>query len=157
LKGISVTAATTIRGSTEAIFDQIVPIDLRTVFKGYGLLPAVVDVAEQTGAWDAAAQTRKVVLSDGSSAKEELTHYDRPGQFAYRITELTGLFGLVAQEASGEWRFAESGTSTTLSWTYAFTPRSRWTRPVLGVVGLLWRRYMRRVLALCRSQIEGAG
>jgi hypothetical protein len=38
----------------DTTFCFIAPIDLTTIFRGYGPLPAVVGSIDQTGAWDAA-------------------------------------------------------------------------------------------------------
>ncbi|MEM7469589.1 MAG: polyketide cyclase, partial [Pseudomonadota bacterium] len=59
----------------ELSFAHIVPIDLTSIITGYGPLPAVVKVQNQTGAWDGAGQSRTVVLSDGSLAQEILLAY----------------------------------------------------------------------------------
>jgi hypothetical protein len=42
----------------DSTFCFIAPIDLTTIFRGYGPLPAVVGTTDQTGAWDAAGQSR---------------------------------------------------------------------------------------------------
>lgn len=157
MSDIPTTVSTLMRGTPESVFDHVVPIDLRSIFQGYGRLPAVVGSADQTGGWDAPGQTRRVILSDGGSALEQLTHYDRPQYFAYRVSELTGPFGLLVQEAKGEWWFDQAGLSTSVKWRYTLTPRSALTWPVLKLVSLMWRQYMRRALELCRVGVEGAG
>lgn len=66
-------------------FSHIVPIDLTNIFTGFQPLPAVKGMRNQTGTWDAASQSRTVLLSDGSSAQEALTAYRFPSHFAYRL------------------------------------------------------------------------
>ncbi len=68
-----------------ATFEHIVPINLSSVFTGYGPLPAVAGAQNQTGDWDAAGQTRTVLLSDGSSVQELLTKYEHPHYFSYTV------------------------------------------------------------------------
>jgi len=63
------TVSTTIEASIEEAFGQIVPIDLTSIFTGYGPLPAVVQTRDQSGAWDAAGRTRTVAFADGSTAQ----------------------------------------------------------------------------------------
>lgn len=53
-------------------FSHIVPIDLANIFTGFRPLPAVKGMRDQTGTWDAASQSRTVLLSDGSSAQRPL-------------------------------------------------------------------------------------
>ncbi|WP_410210833.1 hypothetical protein [Aquirhabdus sp.] len=83
------------------VFDHIVPIDLTKIFTGYGPLPAVIGTQHQTGAWDAAAQTRTVLLSDDSSAQEQLTGYDHPHYFSYTVSGFTGILRHLAISADG--------------------------------------------------------
>lgn len=70
------TVSMTIEALIEEAFGQIVPIDLSSIFTGYGPLPAVMQTRDQSGAWDAAGRTRTVAFADGSSARESLTTYD---------------------------------------------------------------------------------
>ena len=143
--------------SQSAAFDHIAPIDLSSIFTGYGFLPAVTGTQHQTGAWDAAGQTRIVHLADNSTAQEELTKYDHPNYFSYTVSGFTGSLGLLASSANGEWRFStdESG-KTNIRWRYAFNARSFFAVPVLWfVVNFLWRGYMNKALSLSIQQLQG--
>src|SRR5438874_502805 len=99
------TVQTIIETSTEDAFKHIVPIDLTSIFTGYGPLPAVTETRDQTGSWDAEGRTRTVVFSDGSSAQESLTGYEYPNHFTYRIRGFTGVLRFFTSEARGEWWF----------------------------------------------------
>ena len=69
---------------------------------GYGPLPAVARVENQTGKWDAVGQTRTIRLADGTTARETLTSYDAPYYFAYTVSDVTGalrFFGARGQRA----------------------------------------------------------
>ncbi len=83
-------------------FAVIVPIKLDLIFKGYGFLPGVAGAQNQTGAWDAAGQTRTVLFSDGSPAYEELKQYDRGRHFAYTVGSVTGPLRFLVSGAAGE-------------------------------------------------------
>ena len=138
-------------------FERIVPIDLPSVFPGFGPLPAVSGTRDQTGGWDAAGQTRTILLADGSSAHETLTEYRYPGHFAYDVRGFTGILGRLAKEAHGEWWFDQgsSGASTAVRWRYAFTSRSAPVSPIVWfITKVLWRGYMRRSLTLAKVQVE---
>ncbi len=154
----TVTAETAI--SQRVAFDHIVPIDLTSIFRGYGPLPAVTEVKDQTGAWDAAGQTRTIILSDGSSAQESLTKYEHPDYFSYTVSGFTGALGLLATSANGEWWFrAAPPGKTRIEWRYEFSARSALVWPILGIIThVLWRAYMGKALRLCLSHLEdGAG
>lgn len=136
-------------------FAHIVPINLPAIFTGYGPLPAVTATREQTGAWDAAGQTRTVQLSDGSTARERLTAYELPQYFAYTVSEFSGVLRFLAREARGEWWFVERGSGRTgIRWRYEFRPRYWLAVPLLALITrLLWRGYMAKALRLARQQL----
>jgi len=156
---LSATVETDINANQSAAFEHIVPIDLVSIFTGYGPLPAVTGTQDQTGAWDTAGQTRTVLLSDGSSAQELLTRYDHPRYFSYTVSGFTGVLRWLTTSANGEWWFNGDASSgrTQIKWRYAFNKRSVLAAPVLWLVAnLLWRSYMNKALALAKLQVESA-
>lgn len=158
MKSAAATVTTTIEASREKTFLHIVPIDLTSIFTGYGPLPSVSQTLNQTGPWDAAGRTRNVVFSDGSSARETLTSYDYPNRFAYRITEFTGVLRFLASEARGEWWFEDvpGRSATSVRWRYEFVSRSAILKPLVSLfTRSLWRGYMGKALRLSKEQVEG--
>jgi hypothetical protein len=146
-----------IAGGQSEVFQHIVPIDLTSIFTGYGPLPAVTGTQNQTGDWDAAGQTRTVSLSDGSFANELLTQYDYPRYFSYTVSGFTGVLRFLTTSANGEWWFESNPASnvTRVTWRYAFNRRSLFSAPMLWFVTHgLWRGYMRQALMLSKSQLE---
>lgn len=105
MSSFSATVETEVARQLDAVFKHIVPIELASIFTGYGPLPSVTGTLHQTGAWDAAGQTRTVTLSDGSSATEILTKYDAPNYFSYTVSGFTGALRFLATSADGEWWF----------------------------------------------------
>jgi hypothetical protein len=147
----------TIEASTEVAFEHIVPIDLSSIFTGYGPLPAVTETRDQSGHWDAAGRSRTVVFSDGSSAQESLTAYQHPGRFTYRITGFTGVLRFFASEARGEWTFERvpDSNATKVRWSYEFVSRTKYLEPLVGLfTQKLWLGYMRKALGLSKAQVE---
>jgi hypothetical protein len=158
MSSFSATVQTEIVGKQATVFDHIVPIDLTSIFTGYGPLPAVTGVQNQTGAWNAAGQTRTVTFSDGSSAREQLTKYEHPHYFSYMLSDFSGVLGFLSMSANGAWWFETNpSTGTTLiKWSYVFNARSLFTGPILWLItNFLWRGYMHKALMLSKSQIEG--
>jgi len=148
---------TIIEASTEDAFRHIVPIDLTSIFTGYGPLPAVTETRDQTGSWDAEGRTRTVVFSDGSSAQESLTGYEYPIHFTYRIRGFTGVLRFFTSEARGEWWFEHvpGRHATAIRWSYAFVSRAKFLEPLVCLfTQRLWRGYMRRALSLSKAQVE---
>lgn len=114
-----------------------------------GVLPAVVEVRDQKGGWDAAGQTRTIVLSDGGTVLETLRSAEAP-RFVYDLTHFTGLFGLLVANAHSEWVVTagdgDAAKTTSIVWTYAFTSKPWRGFLIAPIVRLAWAPYMRRVL-----------
>jgi hypothetical protein len=147
----------TVEAPLEKAFEHIVPIDLSSIFTGYGPLPAVSGTRNQTGGWNAAGQTRTVLLSDGSSAQEALTEYEHPRYFAYTVKGFTGVLRFLAREAHGEWWFERvpGKEATAIRWRYEFVSRTPFIEPlVCFITQRLWRGYMRKALGLSKAQVE---
>ena len=159
MSALSATVEADVKANQSAAFEHIVPVDLASIFTGYGPLPAVTGTQDHTGGWDAAGQTRTVLLSDGSSAQELLTRYDYPHYFSYTVSGFTGVLRWLTTSANGEWWFNRDGSSgkTQIKWRYAFNARSIVAAPVLWLIAnLLWRGYMNKALALAKLQVESA-
>ncbi len=132
------------------------PIDATRFYPKFGPLPAVVEVRDQTGAWDAVGQTRTLVLSDGGTVVETITDADSPTFFAYELSNFQKLFGRLVSGARAEWRFerAEGGTSITWSYEFHALPARGW---IVGlIVRLFWTRYMTKVLPPIAAEVDRA-
>jgi Polyketide cyclase / dehydrase and lipid transport len=152
----SATVKITVTANQAAAFKHIVPIDLTSIFKGYGPLPSVTGIENQVGDWDIAGQTRTVHLSDRSSVQELLTKYEHPRYFSYTVSGFTGVLGFLITSANGEWWFStNSSCQTTIEWRYTFNARSVLAVPILWLItNLLWRNYMRNALQRSKALLE---
>lgn len=122
-------------------FDVIAPIDLPLIFTGWGPLPGVRAVHDQSGPWDAAGRSRTVELTDGSRAAERIIEHTPPHSFAYELTGFTGPLAWLVTRVRGEWTFTPDGTGSIVRWTYSFFPRRGRTPVVRWVLTPVWRRY----------------
>ncbi|OBK09291.1 SRPBCC family protein [Mycobacterium sp. 1245852.3] len=128
-------------------FHRTLPIALPALFhRWYGPFPPIKEVREQTGAWDAAGQTRIVHLAGCARMREELTSVDPPRSFGYRLSEITGPMALLVDHILGEWVFAPAPGGTEITWRWDIRPRSPLTARALPVLGGLWKGYARRAL-----------
>jgi hypothetical protein len=150
-RGFRVTVDEWTSAAPERAWDVIVPVDLTAVFTGLKpAIPAVTAVRDQTGDWDAAGQTRKIELADGSSTAERIDEVERPDRFNYTVGPFSGPVGSLVDRAEGEFRFEPMSSGTHVRWTYVWIPR-RGAAPVVWVLSKLWRVYARRcILALAR-------
>lgn len=125
----------------ERAIHEVAPMPLPLVFKRKGILPGVSGIEDQVGDWDAVGQTRTLRLSDGGSFREELTRFDVPTGFGYRLTELTGPLKALVEGAEGDWSFVAVGDRTEVTWTYTFLPKPGRTWFIKAVLVPLWRGY----------------
>jgi hypothetical protein len=144
-------------------FDRLVQHDISTVFQGYlGVLPGVTTVSHQSGPWNHPGERRTVHLSDGSEFVEEITRFVRPetsnvhGQFDYRTTGYTKRLGHLVSDARVSWRYEPLGAATRIRLTYGFRPLPGRRFVVMSVIGPIWVRYMRRVMADCVAVAAGS-
>ncbi len=122
-------------------FGVIAPIDLPLIFTGWGPLPGVRAVHDQSGPWDAAGRSRTVELTDGSRAAERITEHTPPHSFAYELTGFTGPLARLVARVRGEWTFTPDGAGSIVRWTYSFVPRRDRQAVVRWVLVPVWRRY----------------
>ncbi|ORA07852.1 SRPBCC family protein [Mycobacterium arosiense] len=137
-------------------FDRTLPIPLPTLFhRWYGPFPPIKQVREQTGAWDAAGQTRIVHLAGGARMREELTSVDPPRSFGYRLSEITGPMALLVDHIVGEWVFTPAAGGTEITWRWDIRPRSALTAWALPLLGRWWKGYARRALRHLSALLTG--
>jgi hypothetical protein len=131
----------------EQAFHRTLPAPLPEIFsRWHGPFPPIKEVHDQTGAWDAAGQTRTVVLAGGASTREELTSVDAPRSFGYRLSNATGPMALLVDHVLGEWIFTPAPGGTEITWRWDIHPRSALSALALPVFGRLWQGYARHTL-----------
>jgi len=156
----TVTGETT--ASAREAFDRVVPRDDSTLFLRYLVLPGVVGITDATGSWDAPGRQRTVHLSDGSSFREEIVQFDRPGErepvgaFRYRIRGYTKLLARLVSDAEADWFYEPAESGSRIRWRYGFRPLPGRRFIVKRLIGPIWSSYMRRSMVRCVAVAEGA-
>jgi hypothetical protein len=136
------------------VFDFVAAEEvLPKVLTGYGLLPAVVRTSGNTGPWDQPGSARTVHLADGSTAREQVTAYERPVYFAYRTSDYAFALRYLANSAEGQWWFKKDGSGTQVRWTYTFRAKN-WLAsiPLALFVRTQWVGYMRTCIRNVQHQ-----
>jgi hypothetical protein len=145
-----------IPAGVEDAFAGTLPLPLPTLFRRwYGPIPPIKQVRDQTGDWDAAGQTRTVLLTGGGSMREQLIGVDPPHSFDYTLTDIHGPLAPLVGLVEGQWRFTPKGTGTEVTWRWSIHPRSALASPALPVLGRLWQGYARRALEELSAQLVG--
>jgi hypothetical protein len=141
---IAVTREIFIPGDIRDVFDFVAAQDvLPKILTGYGLVPGVASTSNVSGPWDQPGSTRIVHLLDGSTVNEEITHYDHPSYFAYRVSDPSFSLKHLMSYARGQFWFVPAEGGTQVKWTYTFLARNSFTEIPLGLfVGTQWKGYM---------------
>lgn len=153
-KSVTVEQSRAIPVSVEDAFFRTMPISLPVICaQWYGVIPPIKEVRDQAGAWDAAGQTRTILMVGGGSVREELTSVDAPNSFGYRLSEVNGPLAALVRSVDGTWSFAPAGTGTRVSWQWILHPKSSTTAPLLPVFGRMWKGYARVVLEKLSAEL----
>jgi Polyketide cyclase / dehydrase and lipid transport len=154
-RGSTAIAELTAAASRVQTWSIVTPLSPVGYYPRFGILPAVLEVRNQTGSWDKPGQTRTLLLSDGSSVLEHTMNVEPYGFFAYNLTDFTKIFGRLVDHARAEWTFSEVAGGTAIHWSYTFFPkRGPASAMVATIVKLLWGPYMRRVLQGIVAEVE---
>jgi hypothetical protein len=131
----------------EDAFRRTLPIPLPELFtRWYGPIPPIKEVRDQTGAWDAAGQTRTVLLAGGGSMREELTSMDVPRSFSYLLTQIKGPMTVLVDHVAGEWIFAPAEGGSEVTWRWRIYRKSILTAWALPLFARIWKGYARLAL-----------
>lgn len=155
-KSVLVAQSRAIPVAVEDAFDRTLPISLTSICSHwYGPIPPIKQIRDQSGGWDAAGQTRTILMSGGGSVHEELTSVDPPRSFGYTLSGIKGPMAALVGRVEGTWSFAPAGTGTEVTWQWILHPKSALTAPALPVFGRVWKRYAATVLEKLSAQLVG--
>jgi len=118
-------------------------------------IPSVVRTGILQGNWNDVGARRRVELSDGHYAVEEVIAKEDPVLFRYQVWGYTNFARFATDHAIGEFRFAEAEGKTQVTWTYSFHARSRVASGFLAnFVRNDWAAYMRQYLEYAKRASE---
>lgn len=150
------TEAFTVNAPIEKVYDFIVAEDvLPKILKKYFIIPAVKGSKIHKGDWETPGSYRTVFFANGDTLKEELTNFERPNYFAYKVSEFSSFQRHFASYGVGRWWFTANGDTTEIKWTYTFYAKSRFKRFFLKpFINHDFKTYMKRSIKLIKEQIE---
>ena len=140
----------------DRFFYWFTSVDLPKVMHRYGPLSGVVGIRDQTGPMHVPGSSRVLLLSDGTTAIEEVIGCDPPKEVVYRLYQLTSFFRYLVAEARGEIGFSETRNGgTSVEWRYSFFGRNPVATLVLQIlIPLLWNGFMQAALTRCKYLAE---
>ena len=155
LRGSGATVDALAPASPAQTFAIMTRADPSQFYPRFRVIPATTAVRDQTGAWDAEGQTRRLMLSDGGSVVETLKSVQPPYRFVYELTDFRRIFGALVHHARADWTFTEEAQRTRVRWTYTFFAKPGRGLAVAAIVTLFWRPYMKHVLPGLIAEVRG--
>ena len=140
----------------DAVFAHLLGCDPSRMFQPVGGLPGVAAVRFDVGSWRNLGDARTITLTDGSTAREELTAVAPPHSFTYTVSAYTSILRLLVVRGESTFRCipAKNG-GTEIIWSYAYTPQSVLVQPLVWLIRvLLWERYMTAAMNRMMSDIS---
>jgi len=156
---ITITRSVFVAETQDKVFDFLTAEDAGAkVLTGSCPLPAVVGTSNNVGPWNVPGSTRQIIMADGSTVQEQVTYFERPGRFSYKLWNFTNPFmRATATGTRAEWMANAAQGGTTVTWTYIFTAKGGLTALMLSGFGRgLWRRYMDVGLGNIERQVIAA-
>ncbi|MCU1365887.1 MAG: hypothetical protein JWL72_1655 [Ilumatobacteraceae bacterium] len=131
----------------EQAYDTVLTTPLTDLFdRHYGVIARIKGVTDQEGEWGrAVGQTRTIHLADRGTMRETLRVIDRPREFGYTITDVTGAMKALVAAADGTWTFEPAGTGVRVTWRWDLTP-TKIGRLAMPVFSRLWLGYARQAM-----------
>ncbi|MCU0648198.1 MAG: hypothetical protein MUF00_09405 [Gemmatimonadaceae bacterium] len=153
---VTVTVSTIVAVAHDCVLSWFVQRSPIGLFNGWGPIPGVAAVEEQSGPWLVAGSHRRLRLSDGHVVTEAVVQCELPVRFRYRMTGFAVPLHAMVEAIDGDWHCEPTGTSATrIAWTYRMRPRHAAWIPVLWVMThTAWRTYMRRNIRLVARAAE---
>jgi len=93
-----------------------------------------------------AGTLRDVTLSDGTSIQERVLAFDAPRLHRYDMAKMNLLQRVICSNMVGEWRFAEDGDGSRITWEYAIHEHGIGGRLLVGVVSRNFQKAMQTCL-----------
>jgi len=128
----------------ECVLPTLLHTPLKNIFEPTPLIPAVAETEVLTPTWGDVGSRKRVVLSDGHQAVEELLAIDGARSFRYQVWGFTTPVRFLADYAIGEFKAFPTPTfGTRVVWTYRFKSNSWVARAPLSLfVHLAWEDFM---------------
>lgn len=145
---VSTTVSVEVAAPQDWFFYWFLSVDLDKIMPGFGLIPGVVAVEDQTGPMYVPGSSRRLRLTDGTTAMEQATSCEPPREVRYRLYELTNLFRhLVAEAHAAIWFREVQEDRTRVEWQYSFYGRSLVSTLLLGlIIPLQYKGFMQSAL-----------
>lgn len=141
-------ASVVVHRPIDEVFDfAVAPESQPLLLRAAPPIPGVTGIEMLDGAVLETGARRRVLLSDGSTLREEVIALERPRRHAYRwLDPPASPLDWLVRAAIGDWVFSGDGARTRIEWTYSFTLTSPLAWPLATAVAWLFGRWMQQSL-----------
>lgn len=151
-------ASVVVERPVEAVFDfAVAPESQPLLLRAAPPIPGVTGIEMLDGRAPETGARRRVLLSDGSTLREEVVALERPHRHRYRwLDPPAAPLHLLVSAAEGDWVFSGHGERTRIDWTYTFTLTSPLLYPLALAVAWLFGRWMQQSLDRIPGELRAA-
>jgi hypothetical protein len=136
----------TIPKSGIEIASEIANMDRWAEFNGYGPLPGIERAEYEIRTESMIGSRVRVRNQDGSTHVEEFYEWDPGRKISMKMHNFSPPLSGLATHFIEEWTFVPQGNATHATRTFQLFPKSGFTRPLLWIISLLFRRAIERQL-----------
>jgi hypothetical protein len=156
MDAVSTIVSVEVAAPRDWFFYWFLSVDLTKIMPRHGLIPGIVGVEDQTGPMHVPGSSRRLRLTDGTTAIEQTTSCEPPREVQYRLYELTNLFRHLVAEAHAEIRFGEiQEDRTRVEWQYTFFGRNLVSILVLKLlIPFQYKGFMQSALDRSKRLVE---
>jgi Polyketide cyclase / dehydrase and lipid transport len=150
---VKTNALVEIAASPAVVFDFVTSLsNLPKVFRGYGLIPAIIKAEMADGREMREGGVRRIENSDGSVIDEEIIAFKKRERQTYRLVRgFKFPISLLIDSGGGDWKFTAIPKGTRIDWEFYFML----TSPVFYPVGLLLVQvFMQKSMQQCLDDIQ---
>ncbi len=146
-------ASIEINALPEKVFDfATAPDNLPKLFKGYGVIPGILNVEIVGDSETREGVIRRVTNLDNSIIDEEIIELKRPTKQTYKlISGFNPPLSFLVRSGAGDWTFTPSNNSTILVWEFYFELTSILAYPLMAFI---MSAYFHKAQQLCLSEIK---
>lgn len=137
----------TIPKSGTEIAAEIANMERWSEFDGYGPLPGIERAEYELRTETMIGSRVRVRNRDGSTHVEEFYEWDPGHKISMKLHEFSPPLSRLATHFLEEWTFVPQGSATHVTRTFQLFPKSSFTRPLLWIISLLFRRAVAHHLA----------
>jgi len=150
-------ASIEIKASPERVFDFATAVyNLPKVFKGYGVIPAILSAEIVGGGEMRSGVIRRVTNSDNSVIDEEIIKLTRPTKQTYKIVSgFKPPFSYLVRYGGGDWTLTPSNDSTIVTWKFYFELTSVLAYPMMAfIMSAQFQKAQQSCLAEIKKYVE---